>query len=117
MAENAEKFGLTESAKKRILHLQEMEKNSSGMENPILRIMVYSGGCAGFKYHLEMTNQVEEGDVVIASDGVNLAVLDIDTLEMLNGGTLDFVDEISGSYFRIKNPNAKQSCGCGNSFA
>lgn len=115
---NSLSFNLSKKAAERIRLLQEMEEKESGISGKMLRILVYSGGCSGFKYHLEMTNESEDGDVVIADDlGKSLAVIDQITLEMINGGTLDFVDEISGSYFRVKNPNAKTSCGCGNSFS
>ncbi len=111
-------FHIAKKAAERIRFLQEMELNDSKLENAMLRILVYSGGCKGFSYHLEMTGTSEEGDIVITDAfGKNIAVIDEITLEMINGGILDFVDEVSGSYFRIKNPNAQNSCGCGNSFS
>ena len=117
MSEVIEKFGISETAAKRIFHLREIEKSENNKEDAMLRVLVYSGGCSGFKYHLEMTNTVEDGDVVVSSYGEKLVVIDQITLDMIQGGMLDFVDEVSGSYFRIKNPSAKSSCGCGNSFS
>jgi len=117
MSEVLGKFGISETASKRILHLREIERSQNNKEDAMLRVLVYSGGCSGFKYHLEMTNTVEDGDVVISSEGKNLVVIDQITLDMIQGGMIDFVDEVSGSYFRIKNPSAKSSCGCGNSFS
>ncbi len=112
-----EKFSMTETARERIKHLQTLEEKESGKSGAMLRVMVYAGGCSGFKYHLEMTHEPDVDDVVISADGVPYMVLDMDTISMLSGGKLDFVDEVSGSYFRIMNPNAAGSCGCGNSFS
>jgi len=110
---NSMNFTLSGRSIDRIKHLRNLEND----QDMILRIAVYSGGCSGFKYHLAMTKEIEEGDMEIKHEGKSIAVLDEVTLEMLSGGALDFVDEISGSYFRIKNPNAEKSCGCGNSFS
>ena len=112
-----EKFSMTEAAKQRIEHLQNLEEKETGKTGGMLRIMVYACGCSGFKYHLEMTHDSDVDDIIVSDSGKNYIVLDLDTLSMLNGGKLDFVDEVSGSYFRIMNPNAKNSCGCGNSFS
>ena len=106
-------FTLSQRSIDRIKHLRSLENDQDLM----LRIAIYSGGCSGFKYHLAMTKEIEEGDMEIKCDEKSIAVLDEVTLEMLSGGMLDFVDEVSGSYFKIQNPNAGSSCGCGNSFS
>ena len=106
-------FGITSLAAERIMHLRRMENTPSAM----LRILIYAGGCSGFKYHLELTESVEADDQIISYDNKDLVVMDNQTLHMLQGGVLDFVDEVSGSYFKILNPNAQNSCGCGNSFS
>lgn len=110
--QNEQPFNISESALAQIQKLQSQEAPGS-----VLRLAVYSGGCSGFKYHLSMETQIEHDDTVIEVGGNKVMVLDMATLDMLQGGKIDFVDEVSGSYFKIQNPNAKSSCGCGNSFS
>ena len=83
-----------------------------------LRVFVQGGGCSGFQYGL----MIEEGegpaevDKVVESNGVRLFVDPI-SVRYLKGAEVDFVDNMSGGGFTIKNPNAKSTCGCGSSFA
>jgi iron-sulfur cluster assembly accessory protein len=79
-----------------------------------LRIFVESGGCAGLQYGMTLDAQ-QAGDEVFEKDGVKVLV-DAGSLPLLRGSTVDYADDLAGTGFRIKNPNAVRSCGCGTSF-
>ena len=81
-----------------------------------LRISVSGGGCSGFQYDFALDDQSEDGDVAIEQGGARV-VVDGMSLMYLLGCELDYVEDLTGSYFRVSNPNATASCGCGNSFA
>lgn len=80
------------------------------------RIDVVPGGCSGFSYAMDFDNTAKDGDIVLTKHGMKV-FMNKDSLDMLNGATVDYVDGLHGSGFKIENPNAKQSCGCGKSFA
>ncbi len=82
----------------------------------MLRVAVNGGGCSGFQYDLALVHAAEPEDVAIAYDGAT-ALVDTISLPYLNGSIIDFVDELIGAQFKILNPNAKSSCGCGVSFS
>jgi iron-sulfur cluster insertion protein len=82
----------------------------------MLRVAVEGGGCSGFQYQFDLVDQVAEDDLKIERDGA-AALVDVVSLALLNGSEIDYVDELSGAEFRIRNPNAKSSCGCGVSFS
>lgn len=82
----------------------------------MLRLAVSGGGCSGFQYSFELDDKQAEDDLVIERDGVKVLV-DPTSLEFLNGAELDYVDELIGASFKVKNPNAASSCGCGTSFS
>ncbi len=82
----------------------------------ILRLSVEGGGCSGFQYQFGMADAPEEDDIVTETDGVKLAV-DPVSLELVAGCTVDFVQSLGGSAFRVDNPQATAGCGCGSSFA
>jgi len=82
----------------------------------ILRLVVDSGGCSGFKYQFELDNSLREDDLIFTYDGATIAVDPI-SFEFVKGGQVDYVQELIGSAFVIKNPNASSSCGCGSSFS
>lgn len=105
-------FGLTESAAKRISFLLEQEAG----DKTVLRVWVTGGGCSGFQYHFDFDSEIKGEDLVIERDGAKVVVDDV-SLELLKGGELDFVEDLMGAYFKIENPNASSSCGCGVSFA
>jgi iron-sulfur cluster assembly accessory protein len=79
-----------------------------------LRVYVEKGGCAGMQYGMTL-DFIQEGDEVLQQDGVQVMV-DAESLAYLNGSTIDYCDDLAGTGFRIKNPNAVRSCGCGTSF-
>jgi len=82
----------------------------------ILRLAVEGGGCSGFQYRFGLADAPEADDVVVETDGVRL-VVDTMSLELVRGGTVDFVDNLGGSAFKVENPNATAGCGCGSSFS
>src|SRR5580698_2897279 len=113
LAETGERsITVTESAAKRIAFLREQEQ--AGGAN--LRIAVSGGGCSGFQYGLSFDDQTNPDDRVFEHDGVSVIVDDI-SLDLLNGAEVDFVEDLMGASFQIRNPNAASSCGCGNSFS
>lgn len=82
----------------------------------MLRLSVSGGGCSGFQYHFDLDDKAADDDLVIERDGATVLV-DAMSLEFLTGAELDYVDEMIGSAFKVNNPNAKSSCGCGTSFS
>ena len=84
-------------------------------DNKLLRVSVEGGGCSGFQYKFDLIASPEPDDLVIEKDGATV-VVDPVSLPFLEGAELDFVQELIGAAFRINNPNAQASCGCGTSF-
>lgn len=80
-----------------------------------LRVFVSGGGCSGLQYGMAFEQGPRDFDAVVESDGVTL-VIDPTSLMYLQGATIDYVDSLMGGGFRIENPNAVSSCGCGHSF-
>jgi iron-sulfur cluster insertion protein len=103
---------LTDSALRRIAMLKGQEQAA----NALLRIAVSGGGCSGFQYGFSFDDQRNEDDVVFERDGIGVVVDDV-SLDLLNGAEIDFVEDLMGAAFQIRNPNAASSCGCGNSFS
>lgn len=103
---------ITEACAQRVAKIIEQEGDSSMM----LRIAIGGGGCSGFQYGFDLDNQINDDDKVFEKDGVKI-VVDIMSLGMLAGSEVDFVDDLIGASFQVRNPNAASSCGCGVSFA
>ena len=103
---------LTESAARRIQEILASETQPDLR----LRVSVSGGGCSGFQYGFDLDDRQEDGDVAVVRDGARV-VIDGMSLLYLVGCEVDFVEDLTGSYFRVNNPNATASCGCGNSFA
>ncbi len=82
----------------------------------MLRISVEGGGCSGFQYKFDLVDTQAGDDVVIAKSGAQV-LIDPVSLEYLAGSEIDFVDDLIGASFKIQNPNATASCGCGTSFS
>ena len=82
----------------------------------MLRVSVEGGGCSGFQYQFDLVDAAQPDDLSIERDGAT-ALVDEMSLVLLKGSEIDFVDELAGAEFRIRNPNAKTSCGCGVSFS
>jgi iron-sulfur cluster insertion protein len=81
-----------------------------------LRIFVQGGGCSGFQYGFTFDELAQEDDFDLEFDGVHL-LIDSMSSQYLQGATVDYVEDISGAQFTIKNPNAQTTCGCGSSFS
>ena len=79
-----------------------------------LRLAIERGGCAGLAYTMRVS-EPEEGDTIVEAEGTRVLIA-ADSLENLSGSTLDYSDELSDAGFKITNPNAARSCGCGTSF-
>ena len=108
----AGQLGISASAAKRIGELARQEGESGSM----LRIAVSGGGCSGFQYGFSFDDVRNEDDRLFERDGARV-VIDEVSLELLNGAEIDWVEDLSGAAFAIRNPNASSSCGCGNSFS
>ncbi|MEW6257729.1 MAG: iron-sulfur cluster assembly accessory protein [Pseudomonadota bacterium] len=104
-------FVVTDSAARRIGEILAGEPPES-----VLRVSVEGGGCSGFQYKFDVTRERDADDLVIEKDGA-VVVVDKVSLDYLAGSRLDFVDDLIGAAFRVDNPQATASCGCGTSFA
>lgn len=102
---------LTPRAAKRINEIM-------GAEPPgaVLRVSVNGGGCSGFSYAFDIARERAGDDVAIERDGATV-LLDPISLEYMSGSTIDFANDLIGQSFKIENPQATSSCGCGTSFS
>ena len=105
-----ENVTVTERAVRRIGEILAREPNGT-----MLRVSVEGGGCSGFQYKFDMEQAQAPDDVLIGREGAHVLIDQI-SLGYLSGSEIDFVDDLIGASFRINNPNAKASCGCGTSF-
>ena len=106
------RVSLTESAARRVAELKKQEN----VPNAFLRLAVSGGGCSGFQYGFSFDDKRQDDDLVFERDGVQL-VVDAVSLELLQGAEIDFIEDMMGAAFQVRNPNAASSCGCGNSFS
>jgi iron-sulfur cluster assembly accessory protein len=106
-----EQFGLTERAAVRITEIVAADGRQAA-----LRVAVLAGGCSGFQYRFELDEARQEDDLLIERSGAKVLV-DPASLDLLAGAELDYTDELMGSHFAVRNPNAKSACGCGTSFS
>jgi len=102
---------VSERAARRIAEIAAGEPST-----PLLRVSVEGGGCSGFSYKFALVGRADPDDVVIERAGARV-LIDPVSLEYLGGSEIDFVDDLIGQAFKIKNPNATASCGCGTSFS
>jgi iron-sulfur cluster assembly accessory protein len=110
-AQTSAPVAVTERALRRIAAIL-----SGEAEARALRVSVEGGGCSGFQYRSDLVPAGADDDLVIEADGARV-VIDPVSLEYLSGSELDFVDDLIGQSFQIRNPNATSSCGCGTSFS
>lgn len=108
-----QQFALTDRAAARIA---EIVTEATGSGQTALRVAVLAGGCSGFQYRFELDDKTEPDDLVI-EHGPAKVVVDSVSLDLLAGAELDYTDELIGSHFAVRNPNAKSACGCGTSFS
>mgnify|MGYP001416095208 FL=1 len=104
---------ITDGAVNKILSLANSADESNNLN---LRVYVTGGGCSGFQYGFSFDKVIDEEDTCITKDGANL-VVDSLSLQYLEGSTVDYTEDLMGSKFIIKNPNATTTCGCGESFS
>lgn len=102
---------LTERAAKRIAEIVAHEPAGT-----TLRVSVEGGGCSGFQYKFDLVRDQEADDIVVERNGTRV-LIDPVSIEYMGGSQIDFVDDLIGASFKINNPIAKASCGCGTSFS
>ena len=102
---------ISESAKEKIKDLLAQENNP----NLKLRTFVQGGGCSGFQYGFTFDEEQNEDDFIIPLDNFKV-LIDSMSIAYMEGAEIDYVEELMGSSFKIKNPNATTTCGCGSSF-
>ncbi len=102
---------ITERAARRIGEILRAEPSGA-----MLRLSVHGGGCSGFQYKFDVDRAQASDDVTIRRDGVTVLVDQV-SLQYLAGSEIDFVDDLIGASFKVNNPKAKASCGCGTSFS
>ncbi|MFT2215150.1 iron-sulfur cluster insertion protein ErpA [Rhizobium giardinii] len=107
----AETVTLSDSAAKRIGVILK-----SDAEKKAMRVSVEGGGCSGFSYKFDLVNDADADDLVLEKGDAKV-LIDSLSLVYMNGAEIDFVDNLLGQSFQIKNPNAVASCGCGTSFS
>ncbi len=105
------KFNLTKDAVKRISFLLTKEQ-----KNKFFRIKVTGGGCSGFQYHFSFDNERQQDDLSFKKGDAEVLIDEL-SLSFVEGSKLEYVDDLSGAFFQITNPNATASCGCGTSFS
>ncbi len=105
------KVEMTDAAAQRIAAIVAKEPGKSA-----LRVSVEGGGCSGFSYKMDLTDTRNPDDVAIEKNGATVLIDDLSIVYM-GGSVIDFVDDLMGQSFQIRNPNAVASCGCGTSFS
>ena len=106
-------IAISESAKAKVIDLLSEENNPKLM----LRTFVQGGGCAGFSYGFTFDEERNEDDFEIPIDEKWMMVIDSMSMQYLTGAEIDYKEDLQGSQFTIKNPNAQTTCGCGSSFS
>jgi iron-sulfur cluster insertion protein len=112
LAETADALSISESAARQIAALKARE----GTPDSVFRVSVSGGGCSGFQYSFSLDDTVQADDKIFERNGVKV-VVDETSLDLVKGSEITYVEELVGSYFKMTNPNAKSSCGCGTSFS
>ena len=103
-------FDVSKSALKRIVEVSRKNKKK------FFRISIDGGGCQGFSYKFDFDDKISENDKVLDYDEVKI-LIDSTSLGFINDAKLDFVEDMIGSYFKVSNPKATSTCGCGISFS
>ena len=118
---DTDQLHVTDSCMRRIHALA--EKRNESLDQVYLRVYVDAGGCSGFQYKFEMTKDADEeidseDDTVVTAESGARVVVDSASMELIQGSTIDFVQEMIKSAFAVvENPNSESACGCGSSFA
>ncbi len=101
---------LTDRAARRIREIVAEDREAS-----MLRVSIEAGGCTGFQYNFDLVSSRDDSDYVVEKQGATV-VIDEVSLPLIAGSEIDFVDDLIGASFRVNNPNASETCGCGVSF-
>jgi iron-sulfur cluster assembly protein len=109
--EKTEMISLTDSAAKAVSELLQKRE----LDGYALRVYIAGGGCSGYQYGMALEGNIRQEDLIFEQHGVKVVVDEV-SINYLRGAKIDYVDEIMGSGFKIENPNAISSCGCGSSF-
>ena len=104
-------ISVSDNAAKRINHILAKDSAKSA-----LRVSVEGGGCSGFSYKFDLADTIEADDIIIEKNAAKV-LIDPVSLEYMDGSEIDFVDNLMGQSFQIRNPQATSSCGCGTSFS
>lgn len=110
MTQQPSQFAITDSAATQIAKILATEAPGS-----CLRVAVQGGGCSGFSYIFSIDDTQTSDDLAFAHDGITVLIDDM-SIQYMQGAEIDWVDDLIGAAFQIKNPNATASCGCGTSF-
>ena len=110
--ESSDLLVFTDAAASKVKDLIEEERNDALK----LRVFVSGGGCSGFQYGFTFDEKIQDGDTKVEKNGVTLLV-DPMSFQYLTGAEIDYKEDLEGSQFVIKNPNATTTCGCGSSFS
>ena len=110
--QKAQPINFTDAAANKVKSLIEEEGNA----NLKLRAYITGGGCSGFQYGFTFDEQMAEDDIQVEKNGV-LLVVDAMSFQYLVNAEIDYVEDMNGAQFVIRNPNAKTTCGCGSSFS
>ena len=111
MSAETPQITLSEAAARRVAAILAAEAGKSA-----LRVSVEGGGCSGFSYKFDLVDDREEDDIVLERDAARVLIDPISVVYM-EGSEIDFVDDLMGQSFQIRNPNAVASCGCGTGFS
>lgn len=111
MTEVTSSVTLSDNAARRIGEILKTEPDGA-----MLRVSVEGGGCSGFQYRFDMERSRAPDDFVVSRNGATV-LIDPISLRYMEGAEIDFVEDLMGASFQIRNPNAASSCGCGNSFS
>ena len=103
-------FDVSKSALKRIVEVSKKNKKK------FFRISIDGGGCQGFSYKFDFDDKISENDKVLDYNEIKI-LIDTTSLKFINDAKLDFVEDMIGSYFKVSNPKATSTCGCGISFS
>ncbi len=105
-----EEFKITEKATSKIKEVLKNKKDCG------LRIEVVTGGCSGYMYNITTEDKINKDDKIIEDNNVKI-IIDEKSFDLIKGSKLDYVDSLQGAGFKVNNPNAKSTCGCGHSFS
>ncbi|MEM7301070.1 MAG: iron-sulfur cluster insertion protein ErpA [Pseudomonadota bacterium] len=111
MQVEANSVTISENAARRVAKILASES-----EKDALRVSVEGGGCSGFSYKFDLVSKQMDDDIVLHREGAKV-LIDSVSLMYMEGSEIDFVDDLMGQAFKINNPNATASCGCGTSFS